>query len=83
MTKKSTIYIKKFVIIKFKKKQNTFEAALQFFTVNLFNDLILFNTVFYLKLKFKLKIEPKTKTLEYLEEILKTWRKFAKSQWQP
>ena len=57
----------------------TFEVALQC----LFNVFILFNTVFYFKLNFKLKIDPKMCTFKNLEEILKNWRKFAKSIWQP
>ena len=40
--------------------------------------VVLFNTIFYLKLNFKLKIDLKMYNLENLEEILKTWRKFAK-----
>ena len=44
----------------------------------LFNVIILFDTVFYLKLNFKLKIDPKRHNLKNLEEILKTWGKFAK-----
>ena len=49
----------------------------------LFNVVIPFNSVFYLKLNFKLRIDPKTTTFKNLEEILKTWRKFAKNQWPP
>ena len=37
---------------------------------------------FYLKLNFKLKIDPKMCNFKNLEEILKTWRKFAKNIWQ-
>ena len=45
--------------------KNTFEVAVQ----HLFNVVILFNTVFYLKLSFKLKIDPKTCTFKNLEEF--------------
>ena len=53
---------------KFFLLKNTFEVALQY----LFNVLVLLNTVFYLKLKFKLKVDSKTSTFKNLEEILKT-----------
>ena len=41
------------------KKYNSFKEALRY----IFNVVILFNTVFYLKLNFKLKIEPKKNTV--------------------
>ena len=46
-----------------------FKVALQY----LFNVFILFNTVFNLKLKFKLKKDPKMCTF-------KTWKKFGKPE---
>ena len=46
---------------------NMFKVALQYF----FNVFILFNTVFNLQLKFKLKIDPKMCTF-------RTWEKFGK-----
>ena len=52
--------------------KNIYKVALQY----LFNVFILFNTVFYLKLNFKLKIDPKMNTFKNLEEILKTWKIF-------
>ena len=58
---------------------NTFEVALQY----LFNVFILFNTVFYLKFNFKLKIDPKICTFKNLEEILKTWKNFEKTSGNP
>ena len=57
----------------------TFEIALQY----LFNVFILYNTIFYLKLNFKLKIDPKMCTFKSLEEILKNCKKFWKNEWQP
>ena len=59
--------------------KNKFKVALQY----LFNFVILFNKVFHLKLNFELKIDLKTCTFKNLEEILNTWRKFAKTQWPP
>ena len=47
---------------------NTFKEALRY----LFNVVILFNTVFYLKLDFKFKIDPKMYNFRILEEILKS-----------
>ena len=38
---------------------------------------IQFDTVFNLKINFKLKIDPKMRSFENLEEFLKTWRKIA------
>ena len=52
--------------------KNTFKVAFEY----LFNVFILFNTVSYLKLSFKLKFYPKMCTL-------KTWIKFIKTIWQP
>ena len=52
--------------------KNLYKVALE----NLFNAFILFNTVFNLTLKFKLKIAPKMHTFKNLEEIWKTWKKF-------
>ena len=51
--------------------KNLFKVILQY----LINVFILFNTIFYIKLKFKLKIDPKMRTFKNLEEILKTWKK--------
>ena len=45
--------------------KNTLVVTFQY----LFNIFILFNTVFYLELNFKLKIDQK-------KVLLKTWRKF-------
>ena len=59
--------------------KNISEVALQY----LFNVFILYNIISYLKLNFKLKIDLKMCILKNLEEILKTWRKFAKNIWQP
>ena len=39
---------------------------------------MLLNIVFYLKLNFKLKTDPKGCSLKNLKKFLKTWRKFAK-----
>ena len=44
---------------------------------------MLFNIVFNLKLNFKLKIDSKMRTFKKLEEILKTLKKFGKSERQP
>ena len=41
-----------------------------------------FKTVSYLKLNLKLKIDLKMCTFKNLEEILKTWKKFGKNEWQ-
>ena len=56
-----------------------FQVALQY----LFNLFILLNTIFNFKLNLTLKVDPKMCTFKNLEEILKTWRKFAKNIWQP
>ena len=59
MTKKLYLYDiffvsnQNFILLKYR-----FKLALQ----NLFNVVILFNTFFYLKLKSKLKIDPKSST---------------------
>ena len=52
--------------------KNIFTVALEY----LFNVFILFNTASYLKLNFKLKIEPKMYTFKNLEKIWKTWKHF-------
>ena len=54
-----------FAIIKFFLLKNIFKVALQ----HLFNNFILLNTVFNLKLNFKLKVDPKC-------VLLKAWKKF-------
>ena len=59
--------------------KNIFNVALQY----LFNDFILFNTVSYLKLNFKLKIDPIMCTLKNLEEIWKIWKKVWKISGNP
>ena len=52
--------------------KNTFKVNLQY----VFNVFILFNTVSYINLNFKLKIDPKMCIFKNLEEIDKTWKKF-------
>ena len=47
--------------------KNTFKVALQY----IFNIFKLFNTVSYLKLNFKPKIDPKMCTFKNLEKFLK------------
>ena len=47
--------------------KNTFKVAIQY----LFIVLLVFNIIFYLKLYFKLKIDPKMCSFNNLEEILK------------
>ena len=44
-----------------------------------FNDIILFNTVSYIILNSKLKIDP----FKILEEIWKTWKKIKKKSCNP
>ena len=56
-----------------------FQEALRY----LFNVLILFKTGFYLQISLKIKIDTKTCNFKNMQEILKTWRKFAKNIWQP
>ena len=51
--------------------KNIFQVALQY----LLNIFILFNTVSYLKLNFKLKVDPKMCIFNNLEEIWKTRKK--------
>ena len=53
---------------------NTLKKAFSFFY-----DVILFYTVFYLKLKCELKIDPKMCSFKNLHEILKTWKNFQKT----
>ena len=60
---KILVIIKNLILLK-----NIFKLALQY----LFNVFILFNTGSYLKLNFKLKIEPKICTFKNVEEIWKT-----------
>ena len=55
--------------------KNLIEITLQ----TLFNIFLLFNTVPYIKLNFKLKIDPKMYTFKNLEEIWKTWKKIGKT----
>ena len=59
--------------------KNIFKVALQC----LFNVFILFNTASYLKLNFKLKIEPKMCTFKNLEENRKIWEKIEKTSGNP
>ena len=58
--------MKYFVIIKNFFLINTIKVALQY----IFNDFILFNIVFNLKLNFRQKIDPKMHTFKNLEKIL-------------
>ena len=58
---------------------NTFKEALRYF----FNAVILFNTVFYLQLNFKLKIDPKTCNFKNLEEIWKPGESLLKTFGDP
>ena len=60
----------------FKLKKNIFKVALQY----LFNVVILLNTVSYLKLNLRLKIDPEICIFKHLEEIQKTWNKFLKNK---
>ena len=55
--------------------ENTFKVTLQY----LFNAFILFNTVSYIKLNFKLKIDPKMRTFKNLEETKK--KKTVNEMW--
>ena len=59
--------------------KNIFKVALQY----LFNVFILFNTILYLKLNFKLKIDPKMCTFKNLEETWKPEKKFEKTSGNP
>ena len=77
--RKSILQIKIFVIIKIFLSKNMFKVALYY----LFNVFILYNTVSYLKLNFKPKIDPKMFTYKNLEEILKTWKFFWKTSGNP
>ena len=63
--------MKVFVIIKNIFHKNTFKEALRY----LVNILILFNRVFYLKLNYMLKIDPKTCNFKTLKEVLKNFQK--------
>ena len=65
--KKFIIYLRFFVIIKNFLLKSTEEVILQY----LFNVFILINTVSYIKLKFKLKIDPNICTLNTRKKILK------------
>ena len=49
----------------------------------IFNVFVLFNTVCFIKLNLKLKIDQKMCTFKNLEKIWKTWKKFGKNKWQP
>ena len=59
--------------------KNLFKVVLEY----LFNVFILFNTVFYLKLNFKLKIDLKMCTFKNLEEILIPGENFPKTFGNP
>ena len=59
--------------------KNTFEVTLH----DLFIFLILFNTVSYIKLNFKLKIDSKMCTFKNLEEIWKIGKKIEKASGNP
>ena len=59
--------------------KNTFKVTLQ----HLLNVFVLFNTVSFIEINLKLKIDPKMFTFKNLEEIWKTWKKFRKNEWQP
>ena len=59
--------------------KNIFKVASQY----VFNVFILFNTVSYLKLNSKLKIDTKLCTFENLEEMLKTWKNYEKMSGNP
>ena len=56
--------------------KNTFKVTLQY----LFNVFILFNTVSYIEITLKLKIDPKMCTFNNLEEIWKIWKKNLKKR---
>ena len=58
---------------------NILKVVLQY----LFNAFILFNTVSYLKLDFKLKIEPKMYSFKNQEVIWKTWKNFERTSGNP
>ena len=45
--------------------------------------IIFFHHQKFLKLNFKLKIDTIMCTYKDLDEVLKTWREFAKNIWQP
>ena len=69
-TDKIFCYYQKKIYVK-----NTCKEALLY----LFNVVILFNQVFYPKLSFKLKVDPKTYNFKNQEEILKTGENFPKT----
>ena len=64
---------------KFFLLKNTFKVTLQ----HLLNVFVLFNTVSFIEINLKLKIDPKMFTFKNLEEIWKTWKNFRKNEWQP
>ena len=45
--------------------------------------LYILKTVSYIKLNFKVKIDPKICTFKNPEELCKTYKKFRKNEWQP
>ena len=59
--------------------ENTFKVALQY----LFNVFILLNIVSYLKLNFKLEIDPKMCIFKNLEEVFKVLKYFEKTSDNP
>ena len=42
-----------------------------------------YKVISYRQFNFKLKVDPKLSNSKYLEEILTTWKKAAKNNWQP
>ena len=74
-------YISKilFLSLKFLLLKNTFKVTLQ----NFFNVFIIFNTVSYVELNLKLKVDPKMYTFKNLKEIWKIWKNNLKNKWQP
>ena len=60
-------------------KKKTFKVTLQ----HLLNVFVLFNTVSFIEINLKLKIDPKMFTFKNLEEIWKTRKKFGKMSVNP
>ena len=58
---------------------NTFKVAFRYFK----NIFMSFFTVSYIKLNFKLKLDPRMYTLKILEEILEIWKNLPKTFGNP
>ena len=66
-------------VVKFRLDTKSLSFKQNFFVII----IIFFFHKKHIKLNFKLKIDPEICNFKNLEEILKTWKKLGKNEWQP